>query len=98
MSSGGYPGDYRKGLPIEGAADAAALEGVIVFHAGTALDPAGSLVTAGGRVLGVTALGRTLAAARDRAYEAVARIRWEGEHHRTDIALDALGRSAGANS
>jgi len=98
MSSGGYPGDYRKGLSIEGTEEAAALEGVIVFHAGTALDPAGSLVTAGGRVLGVTALGRTLAAARDRAYEAVARIRWEGEHHRTDIALDALGRGAGVDS
>jgi len=98
MSAGGYPGSYDKGLAIEGVEQAEALDDVIVFHAGTARDAAGALVTAGGRVLGVTALGRTLASARDRAYEAVACIRWAGEHHRTDIALDALGRGAGSDS
>jgi phosphoribosylamine--glycine ligase len=98
MSSGGYPGNYPKGLSIEGLDEAAALENVVVFHAGTAPGPAGSFVTAGGRVLGVTALGSDLGAARERAYEAVAKIRWDGEHHRTDIALDALGQAHGADS
>ena len=64
-----------------------------VFHAGTERDASGRLVTAGGRVLGVTAIGRDLAAARDRAYEGVARVRWAGEHHRTDIAADAIAKS-----
>jgi phosphoribosylamine--glycine ligase len=67
---------------------------VNVFHAGTKRDDQGRFVTSGGRVLGVTALGRDLEAARDRAYEAVQRIRWDGEHHRTDIALDALRQHA----
>jgi phosphoribosylamine--glycine ligase len=96
MSAGGYPGSYAKGLPIEGIDDADALDGVVVFHAGTGLDDRNRFVTTGGRVLGVTALGADLAAARDRAYEAVARIRWQGEHHRTDIALDALQEPLGA--
>ena len=90
MTSGGYPGSYPKGLPIEGIDRAEELDDVVVFHAGTARDEQGRLVTAGGRVLGVTALGDTLAAARERAYEAVGRIRWENEHHRSDIALDAV--------
>ena len=60
-----------------------------MFHAGTKAS-GDTVVTAGGRVLGVTALGGDLAAARDRAYDAVTRIRWEGEQHRTDIALDAV--------
>jgi phosphoribosylamine---glycine ligase len=92
MSSGGYPGAYAKGVPIEGVDDAEELANVMVFHAGTERDASGRLVTAGGRVLGVTAIGRDLAAARDRAYEAVACIRWTGEHHRTDIAADAIAK------
>jgi phosphoribosylamine--glycine ligase len=89
MASGGYPGSYAKGKPISGIDEAGALDDVVVFHAGTKAR-GDTVVTAGGRVLGVTALGGDLAAARDRAYEAVTRIRWDGEQHRTDIALDAV--------
>jgi phosphoribosylamine--glycine ligase len=99
MASGGYPGAYAKGDPIEGIREAESVPGVTVFHAGTAPGEDGGFLTEGGRVLGVTARGETLAAARDRAYEAVGAIRWDGEHHRTDIALDAVrvleGREAG---
>ncbi|MBF0171598.1 MAG: phosphoribosylamine--glycine ligase, partial [Nitrospinae bacterium] len=63
-----------------------------VFHAGTATDAAGRVVTAGGRVLGVTATGEDVAAAIEAAYRGVARIAWEGEQHRTDIGAKALGR------
>jgi phosphoribosylamine--glycine ligase len=93
MSSRDYPGAYAKGLPIEGLDDAEHLADVMVFHAGTERDASGRLVTAGGRVLGVTAIGRDLAAARDRAYEAVACISWAGEHHRSDIAADAIAKA-----
>jgi phosphoribosylamine--glycine ligase len=92
MCSGGYPEAYAKGVPIEGLDDAERLADVMVFHAGTERDASGRLVTVGGRVLGVTAIGRDLAAARDRAYEAVARVRWTGEHHRSDIAADAVAK------
>jgi len=91
MASRGYPGPYPRGVPIEGLEDVEALAGVNVFHAGTERDASGRIVTAGGRVLGVTATGRDLEAARERAYGAVARIRWPGEHHRSDIAADAIG-------
>jgi len=91
MASGGYPGPYRKGYPIEGLQDAAKMEDVVVFHAGTALEE-GQVVTAGGRVLGVTALGPTIAAARERAYEAVGKIHFEGAYCRTDIAQKAIDR------
>jgi phosphoribosylamine--glycine ligase len=84
--AGGYPGRYEKGSPIEGLEIAAGLEDVVVFHAGTARAPDGRIVTAGGRVLATTALGDRAAAARARVYQAVAQIRWPGEHHRTDIA------------
>jgi len=94
MASSGYPGTYAKGLPIEGLDQAEELADVMVFHAGTERDATGRVVTAGGRVLGVTAIGADLATARDRAYEAVARIRWDGEHHRSDIAADAIARAA----
>jgi phosphoribosylamine--glycine ligase len=94
MASGGYPGAYAKGVPIEGLDEAEKLTDVMVFHAGTEHDAAGRVVTAGGRVLGVTAIGRDLAAARDRAYEAVARVRWTGERHRTDIAADAIAKAS----
>jgi phosphoribosylamine--glycine ligase len=90
MAAGGYPGSYTKGTAIEGLGAFEEEEGVVVFHAGTGRDAEGRLVTTGGRVLGVTALGADLAAARDNAYRAVGRIRWDGEQHRTDIALDAV--------
>ena len=89
MASGGYPGAYPKGVPIEGVDQAEAREHVTVFHAGTA-SVDGKMVTAGGRVLGVTALGADLAQARARAYDAVSRIRFKGAHHRTDIGMDAV--------
>lgn len=95
LASGGYPGSYRSGLPITGIEQAAAIEGVTVYHAGTAVDSDGRLVTAGGRVLNVTALGDDFASARDRAYEAAALIDFEGKYLRTDIGARALrGRAA----
>ncbi len=92
MASGGYPGTYEKGKTINGMSEAAAIEGVKVFHAGTAMS-GDALVTNGGRVLGVTARGRDIAAAISRAYEAAGKIQWEGAHYRTDIGGKALGRT-----
>jgi phosphoribosylamine--glycine ligase len=89
MASGGYPSDYKKGLPITGIDEAEKLGNVKVFHAGTTLNN-GQLVTSGGRVLGVTALGTDIRAARDLAYEAVEKIKFAGAHYRTDIAARAL--------
>ncbi|MGZ5416808.1 MAG: phosphoribosylamine--glycine ligase [Nocardioides sp.] len=83
-----YPGTPRKGDVIHGVRDADRLEGVDVIHAGTAVDDEGRLVTAGGRVLAVTAVGADVAEARTRAYEGVAKIRVDGGHHRTDIAAE----------
>jgi phosphoribosylamine--glycine ligase len=90
MSSPGYPGDYPTGLPISGIADAEAMEDVTVFHAGTKID-GDQVVTAGGRVLNVTATAPTLLEAKERAYAAVERISFEGGHYRTDIGAKALG-------
>ena len=90
MASGGYPGSYAKGKPIHGLEQVAKLRDVKVFHAGTAM-AGGSVVTSGGRVLGVTAWGKDLRAARTRAYEAVGLIHFESAHHRTDIAAKGLG-------
>lgn len=87
MASAGYPGAYRKGVPIEGLGDVA--EDVYVYHAGTA-EKDGQMVTAGGRVLGVTGFGADLAAARQAAYRGVERIHFAGAHYRTDIANKAL--------
>jgi len=84
MASAGYPGKYPTGLPITGLDAAGALEGVVVFHAGTDQKD-GQIVTAGGRVLGVTARDRDLESARKKAYDAVARIRFDGMAYRTDI-------------
>ena len=95
MASGGYPGSYDKGHPIEGIESAEKLDGVEVFHAGTGADASGGFVTAGGRVLGVTATGDDLQAARRRAYEAVGRIGWKDEYHRSDIAEDAVREPVG---
>lgn len=89
MASGGYPGSYEKGKAISGLTDADAMEGVKVFHAGTKREN-DEVVTSGGRVLGVTALGDGLAAARDRAYAAVDKIKFDGAHVRGDIAAKAL--------
>jgi len=89
MSSGGYPGPYEKGFEITGIDAAEALGDVKVFHAGTAMAD-GKLVTNGGRVLGVTALGETIADAQKRAYEAVDRIHWQGCYCRRDIAAKAI--------
>jgi phosphoribosylamine--glycine ligase len=89
LASHGYPGSYIKGRYISGLADAAKLPDVKIFHAGTKLD-GDSVVTDGGRVLGVTALGDTLADAKARAYAAVAKISFSGMHFRKDIADKAL--------
>jgi len=89
LASEGYPEHPRTGDPITGIDEAAARPGVTVFHAGTAPDGSGGVVTAGGRVLGVTALGGSIDEARSRAYGGVAAIDWPGMQHRTDIALEA---------
>ena len=90
LASGGYPGQYRSGLPITGIEEANRIAGVQVFHAGTALQD-GHLVTAGGRVLSVAAHGATLPEAVAKVYEAAACIRFEGMHYRKDIAHRGLG-------
>ncbi|HXJ83370.1 MAG TPA: phosphoribosylamine--glycine ligase [Candidatus Methylomirabilis sp.] len=92
LSSAGYPGPYETGHPIRGVEDAERMTGVTVFHAGTAHRD-GHLVTAGGRVLGVQALGSGVSDAVARAYAAVARIKFKGMHYRKDIGRRALGRS-----
>jgi phosphoribosylamine--glycine ligase len=89
MASGGYPGSYEKGKPIRGLDDAAKLPGVKVFHAGTALKD-GQIVTNGGRVLGVTALGKDLKTAQTAAYAAVEKISFDGMEFRRDIGMKAL--------
>jgi phosphoribosylamine--glycine ligase len=94
MASGGYPGAYRTGVEITGLEAADGLDGVTVFHAGTAVAD-GRVVTAGGRVLAVTANGGSIGDARDRAYRAAGAISFDGASWRTDIALEAA-RSEGA--
>lgn len=89
MASEGYPGDYQKGHVISGLERAAQVEGVKVFHAGTQLRD-GQVVTDGGRVLGVTALGDSISVAKLRAYQAVKEIRWHGAWCRKDISDKAL--------
>jgi phosphoribosylamine--glycine ligase len=92
-SSSGYPGGYKTGLPITGLGAAAHVPGAVVFHAGTA-QVGGQLVTAGGRVLGVSARGEGLEQALARAYQAMAEISFEGMYYRRDIGHRALkGRS-----
>ena len=84
MASGGYPGHYEKGLPIEGLEENGQVEGAVVYHAGTVCKD-GKFLTNGGRVLGVTALGDTLEEALGKAYQAVEKIHWQGVHYRKDI-------------
>ena len=90
MASEGYPGDYQRGKPIRGLEQAAQVADVKVFHAGTAMKD-GNVVTNGGRVLGVTGMGASIAAAKLQAYTAVKCIRWEGAWCRKDIADKATG-------
>ncbi len=90
LASGGYPGSYETGKPITGLEDAAAIDGVTVFHAGTKLVD-GQVVTAGGRVLGVTGVGATFREARDRAYAGARRIKFDNMHYRTDIGARVIG-------
>ncbi len=96
LAAGDYPASSDRGSPISGIAEAEAT-GAVVFHAGTAMRGE-ALVTSGGRVLNVSALGPTIAAARERAYAACEKISWEGMRYRTDIALEAAKREAGENA
>ncbi|MDF9277199.1 phosphoribosylamine--glycine ligase [Arthrobacter sp. EH-1B-1] len=89
LASANYPDSPRTGDEIRGLADAAALDGVSVLHAGTALDANGSVVSAGGRVLAVVGLGKDLEEARNKAYDGVSRLDLEGGQYRTDIAAKA---------
>jgi phosphoribosylamine--glycine ligase len=91
MASKGYPGDYEKGKPISGLKDVSQMEDIFVFHAGTALKD-GQVSTNGGRVLGVTGLGKDIPGAIERTYQAVKKISWEGVHYRKDIGQKALCR------
>jgi len=95
LASGGYPGEYLTGKPIMGLERAQVLPSVTIYHAGTRLAEDGNLLTSGGRVLNVTALGASFAEAREAAYEAVDCITWEGMFYRTDIGAKAQrGRDA----
>jgi phosphoribosylamine--glycine ligase len=90
LAAGGYPGPYERDQPIAGLKDAAELDKVHVFHGGTRRNASGRIVTDGGRVLGVTALGGSIERAAQRAYEAVERIHFDGAHFRRDIAARAI--------
>jgi phosphoribosylamine--glycine ligase len=87
MASGGYPGEYRKGLRITGIDEALKDPNVVVFHAGTRKTD-GQYYTDGGRVLGVTASDINMDKARERAYNAVSKIHFDGAHYRRDIGLN----------
>jgi phosphoribosylamine--glycine ligase len=91
MAAKGYPGEYRRGSAIEGLADAAQVEEVEIFHAGTRSER-GKILANGGRVLSVSARGRTVAEAQARAYQAVDRIRWPDGFCRRDIGWQAVKR------
>ncbi|KKW08668.1 MAG: Phosphoribosylamine-glycine ligase [Candidatus Kaiserbacteria bacterium GW2011_GWA2_49_19] len=91
LASGGYPDAYKKGFPVTGIEGADKVPGVVIFHAGIAIQ-GGNLVTSGGRVLGVSAVGDTLKIALDRAYEAVELINFEGKYFRRDIGAKALAQ------
>ncbi|KAE9446817.1 hypothetical protein C3L33_21272, partial [Rhododendron williamsianum] len=90
MASNGYPGSYEKGTVIRNLEEAEQVPSVKVFHAGTALDSDGNFIATGGRVLGVTAKGKDLEEARERAYQAVKQINWQGGFNRGDIGWRAL--------
>ena len=90
MAAKGYPGRYDKGQVIRGLVDADKLPDVKVFHAGTCVDANGTVVTSGGRVLGVTALGESISVAKLNAYRGVKQIRWDGAWCRKDISDKAM--------
>lgn len=92
LAAEGYPGNYAKGMEITGIDEAETMEGVKVFQGGTRVEN-GKTVTAGGRVLGVTALGKDLATAKARAYEAVDKIHFQGKYYRKDIGDKGLARN-----
>ncbi len=94
MAAKGYPGDYAKGTRIEGLDDAAKVDGVEIFHAGTRAE-GGRILANGGRVLNVCASGKTVAEAQAHAYEAVDRIKWPEGFCRRDIGLRAVAREKG---
>jgi phosphoribosylamine--glycine ligase len=98
LAAKGYPSATTTGAVIEGLDRAGTVEGVTIFHAGTARDRSGELRVAGGRVLAVSALARSVGAARERAYAAVREITFDGRQYRSDIALPARGTSAGASA
>ena len=91
MASGGYPASYKKGIPITGLKAANAMDDVVVFHAGTREED-GKILTNGGRVLGVTAVADDIPSAKQKAYDAVDKIHFDGAHYRQDIAWRALRR------
>ena len=91
MTAGGYPGQYKKGLPISGLGNVSRMKDVVTFHSGTRAKGK-QIITDGGRVIGVTALGDTVEKAIKRAYAAVAKISWEGVFYRKDIGGKALKR------
>ena len=86
-TSGGYPAEYRKGVPIHGLDAVATGPDLQVFHSGTSRTLGGDTVTAGGRVLSVCALGDTIGSARDAAYRALEQVEFQGMHFRRDIAM-----------
>lgn len=93
LAAGGYPDSYRKGDVIKGIDEANGVD-TKVFHAGTATNDQGEVITSGGRVLCVTALGENVTEAQQKAYEAVTKIKWQDEYHRTDIGHRAIKREA----
>ncbi len=93
MAAKGYPGDYKRGTVIEGLDEAAKVEGVQIFHAGTRAE-GGKILANGGRVLNVSAIGKTVREAQSRAYEAISRIRWPDGFYRRDIGWRAVERES----
>ncbi|MBN1879533.1 phosphoribosylamine--glycine ligase [bacterium] len=92
MASGGYPGVYEKGFPITGLDEVEAVKDMKVFHAGTAFDETGNVVSSGGRVIGITAKGKSVRSACDLAYKTINKINFKNCFYRTDIAHRALAR------
>lgn len=97
LTAGGYPGQFRKGDKIEGLAEAATLSPTTVFHSGTRKEGV-DYYTTGGRVLAVTALGKTIGEAARNVYDTISRIRFDDEHHRSDIGAESSGRSSTGES
>jgi phosphoribosylamine--glycine ligase len=93
MAAKGYPGNYQRGTVIEGLDEAAKVEGVQIFHAGTTSDGT-KILANGGRVLNVSAIGKTVKQAQARAYEAISRIRWPEGFYRHDIGWRAIERES----